>query len=224
MKAYRSTIALVAGLGMFAGVSCGGGGTATTSTGGATTTSGTGGTTTTSSGSGGAATGTGGATGTTSTTTTSTSTSTSSSTGTGGPVYGTCAPPCAIAADCCVPGDPGCPTGPYPNNPTCVSGACKSPQCATTADCTAEGPKLDCFALGGANSCAFGCALDSDCNLPLTCTGKDDNGKKFCLSAGSGCKDDAFCKGLGLGKCVASVCSCEADTDCTKVGFTKCSK
>lgn len=223
MKAYRSKVALVAGLGLIAGVSCGNGGT-TSTTGGETTSSGTGGastssTTSTSGSGGGTTTGTSG-----SSTSATTGVGSSTSTSTGGPVYGTCAPPCAVAADCCTPGDPACPSNKYPNNFTCVGGACQQPQCATTADCTAESPKLDCFALSGTNSCAFACSLDGDCNAPQTCSGKDDNGKKFCLAMGSGCKDDAFCKGLGIGKCVAGVCSCAADADCTKPGFAKCSK
>lgn len=219
MKAYRWKVALVAGLGLIAGVSCGNGGTTSTGT-GETTSSGAGGastsSTTATSGSGGGA--TTGASGS------STSATTGSSTGTGAPVYGTCAPPCAVAANCCTPGDPACPSNTYPNNWTCTGGACQQPQCATTADCTAESPKLDCFALSGTNSCAFACAVDGDCKAPQTCSGKDDNGKKFCLAMGSGCKDDAFCKGLGIGKCVTGVCSCAADADCTKPGFAKCSK
>jgi hypothetical protein len=222
MKAYRSKVALVAGLGLIAGVSCGNGGT-TSTTGGETTSSGTGGASTSSSATSTSGSG-GGTTTATSGSSTSATTGVGSSTGTGGPLYGTCAPPCAVAADCCTPGDPACPSNKYPNNFTCVGGACQQPQCATTADCTAESPKLDCFALSGTNSCAFACAVDGDCNAPQTCSGKDDNGKKFCLAMGSGCKDDAFCKNLGIGKCVAGVCSCAADADCTKPGFSKCSK
>ena len=222
MKAYSFKIALVVGVGLIAGISCGNG-DATTTTGGTATTSGTGGASTSSSTSSetSAATGTGGSS--TSATTSTGAGSITSSTATGGPVYGICAPPCMIAADCCTPGDPACPSNKYPNNYTCLGGACQSPQCATMSDCTAESPKLDCFALSGTNSCAFACALDTDCNAPQTCSGKDDNGKKFCLAMGSGCKDDAFCKGLGIGKCVAGVCSCAADSDCTKAGFSKCS-
>lgn len=129
-----------------------------------------------------------------------------------------------MPADCCPVGDPGCPSNTYPNNYTCIGGACQSPQCAVTSDCTAESPKLDCVTLSGTKSCAFACTMDVECNQPQTCSGKDDNGKKFCLAMGSGCKDDAFCKGLGIGKCVAGVCSCDVDSDCTKAGYTKCSK
>lgn len=220
MKAYRWKVLLVAGVGLFGGVSCGNGGT-TSTTGDATTSSGAGGASTSTS-TAASTSGSGG--GTTTATSGASTTSATGSTGTGAPVYGTCAPPCAVAADCCTPGDPACPSNKYPNNFTCVGGACQQPQCATTADCTAESPKLDCFALSGTNSCAFACAVDGNCNAPQTCSGKDDNGKKFCLAMGSGCKDDAFCKGLGIGKCVVGVCSCAADADCTKPGFAKCSK
>lgn len=124
-------------------------------------------------------------------------------------------------ADCCAPGAPGCPSNAYPNNYTCVGGACLNPQCKSTADCTAKSPKLDCFTNVGVSDCAFACTTDGDCTAPQTCMGKDDNGKKFCLGKGSGCTD-AMCMTLGLGKCINTVCSCTMDADCTKVGFTKC--
>lgn len=84
-------------------------------------------------------------------------------------------------------------------------------------------PKLDCFTLSGTHSCALACMVDGDCTAPLTCSGMDDNGKKYCLaSGGSGCTDDASC--AGLGKCVNKVCVCDSDAECTKSGFTKCAK
>jgi hypothetical protein len=122
--------------------------------------------------------------------------------------------------DCCPPNSPGCPGTQYPDNYECKGGACYDPQCATTADCTAQSPKLDCFSLTGFQTCAFACATDGDCTAPLTCIGADDNGKKYCLSMGSGCADDAAC--MGLGKCVNKVCVCTSDADCIKAGFSKC--
>jgi hypothetical protein len=122
-----------------------------------------------------------------------------------------------------MPPDPSCPSAQYPNNYTCVGGACRSPQCQSASDCTAQSPKLDCFTIGGVSDCAFACMMDVDCTPPLTCIGKDDNGKQYCLSKGSGCTD-AMCTILGLGKCINGVCSCLTDSDCTKPGFTKCAK
>jgi len=153
---------------------------------------------------------------------TTSSGTTSSSSSTGGPAHGACSKPCGAAADCCPPNTPTCPGPSYPDNYTCPNGACLSPQCASTADCAAQNPKLDCFSLGGFPSCAIACAVDTDCTAPLTCIGKDDNAKKYCLSMGSGCTDDASC--LGFGKCLDKVCVCDVDADCTKAGFTKCAK
>jgi hypothetical protein len=217
MKAYRLGILLASAAALGAGFSCGSGGTATSSgstsstasgTAAASGTGGNGGATTSSS----VATGTGGAT-------------TGTSTGTGSPMYGVCSQPCTTPADCCPPGSgASCPGASFPNNYACLKGACDGPHCGGTSDCAAQNPKLDCVTLGGASDCAFGCSTDGDCNAPLTCTGKDDNGKKYCVSMGGGCPDDAFCKGIGLGKCVKGVCSCEQDADCTSPGYTKCAK
>jgi len=138
--------------------------------------------------------------------------------------YGYCAPPCTTPAECCPANTPGCPSNQYPNNYTCKDGSCRSPQCATTSDCTAEGPTKDCFMVDGEKSCKFACSTDTDCNAPQTCIGVDDNGKKYCRATGAGCPDDAFCMNLGIGKCINKVCLCEADADCTKTGFTKCAK
>lgn len=136
---------------------------------------------------------------------------------------GHCAKPCTMAADCCPVGEPNCPSNQYPENYTCVKGACVDPQCMSTIDCTSQNAKLDCFTIAGVSDCAFACMTDADCTAPLTCIGKDDNGKKYCLSKGAGCTD-AMCQNLGLGKCVNGVCSCEKDMDCTKPGFSKCAK
>lgn len=136
------------------------------------------------------------------------------------PATGFCTPPCTTASDCCPAGATDCPSNQYPNNYQCVAGGCRSPECSTTTDCSSQNPKLDCFSLSGFKSCGLTCSTDTDCTLPLTCSGLDDNNAKFCLAQGSGCSDDASCNGYG--KCVGKLCVCYADTDCTKAGFTKC--
>ncbi|MBK8996242.1 MAG: hypothetical protein IPM35_10920 [Myxococcales bacterium] len=136
------------------------------------------------------------------------------------PAVGYCTRPCGTVNDCCPAGSTDCPSNQYPNNYKCVAGGCRSPECSTTTDCSSTNPKLDCFSLSGFHSCALTCSADTDCTSPLTCSGLDDNNKKFCLAKGSGCSDDASCNGYG--KCVEKVCVCYADADCTKAGFTKC--
>jgi hypothetical protein len=152
---------------------------------------------------------------------TSSSSATGSSSGSG-TVYGYCARPCPLGtqAECCPAGSTGCPSDQYPNNYKCNGGACREPECTTTADCAAQNPKLDCFNIEGVKSCAFACATDPDCTMPLTCIGKDNDGKKYCLAKGSGCMSTPECGGLG--QCKGGVCVCETSADCTKSGFTAC--
>lgn len=159
--------------------------------------------------------------------TTSSSTGMSSSGSGGMKAYGYCSKPCASASDCCPSGASGCPGAQYPNNYTCVSGACVNPACslgpAGKAECAAINPKYDCFANGGVRDCAFACTTDGDCTAPQTCVGQDDSGKKFCLAKGGGCTE-AMCVNLKIGHCIEGVCSCSQDGDCTKPGFDKCVK
>lgn len=205
----------------------------TTGTGASTTTSngGSGGSTSTTSttdGGGGTTTSTGGGGGAGGTTNMGGGGNTGGSGNTGGEggaggatTYGFCAQPCANAVDCCPPSPMSpCPSDTYPNNFECKNGACYSGQCSSTADCTAINPNLDCLTFSGQKSCVFDCALDGDCMAPLTCTGVDDDGKKYCVFSGGGCTDDTSCGGFG--KCVDKVCVCSSDTDCTVAGYEKC--
>lgn len=179
--------------------------------GGSTSTGGTGGTTSSggSTSTGGTTGGTGGATGGTGGTTT-----------TSGPTYGYCTKPCGTVADCCPAGAQDCPSNVYPNNWHCESGACLSPECMSTADCTAMNPSLDCLSFSGAHSCALACSSDGDCTAPLTCAGVDDNGAKYCKVVGGGCTDNTSCGGFG--ECKEKACVCDADNDCTAPGYNKC--
>jgi hypothetical protein len=136
------------------------------------------------------------------------------------PALGYCTKPCGTVAECCPVGAMSCPSNMYPNNYTCDKSACKSPECATTADCAALDPKQDCLTQSGSKTCSTTCVADGDCLAPSTCSGLDDNGKKYCLASGGGCANDAACSGFG--KCVNKVCVCEKASDCTKPGFTAC--
>lgn len=180
----------------------------------------------------GAGSGGGGAMGSTSTQSSGAGSTTGSSTGmsssgSGGEKYGYCSKPCTTAAECCPSGAKDCPSAKYPNNYTCVSGACVNPACslgpAGTAECAAVNPKYDCFTKGGVRDCAFACTTDGDCTAPQTCVGQDDSGKKFCLAKGGGCTE-AMCVALKIGHCIEGVCSCENDGECMKPGFDKCVK
>jgi hypothetical protein len=204
-------------------VACSGGGetTASTTTGTAAETS-SGASTTGMGGAGGSggAAATSTAAGTGGGASTSTATASASSTGTGMAAIGYCTKPCGTVLECCPAGSMGCPSNMYPNNYKCDKNACKSPQCATTADCAMQDPTQDCLALSGFNACVNPCATDGDCTAPSTCSGVDDNNKKYCLSSGGGCANDAACGGFGI--CLNKVCVCQKDADCTKSGFTKC--
>ena len=215
-------VALAAGF-----AACSGGGETGTSTatgaGGAMSTTDSTTTTTTATMSGGGATsssvtGAGGAGG---------ATSSSATTSTGGPVYGFCTKPCGTVSNCCPPMLPAgtCPTDKYPYNYECDMkyGACKSPQCTTTADCAMLDPSQGCLVLSGQHICGETCTVgDPKCSgAGTSCSGTDDLGTTYCLSAGGGgCTDDASCSGFG--KCVNKVCVCEKSADCTKAGFTAC--
>lgn len=202
-------------------VACSGGGETTTSTTTGTAAETSSGASTTGSGLGGAG-GSGGApaTSTAAGTGGGASTSSASSTGTGMATLGYCTKPCGTVVDCCPVGSVGCPSNMYPNNYSCDKSACKAPQCATTADCAAVDPTQECLVLPGFNACSATCKSDGECTAPATCSGVDNNGKKYCLSSGGGCTDDASCGGLG--KCVNKVCACASTADCTKPGFTAC--
>ncbi len=221
LRMFSAIVMLAAGVSACGDASSTSGGTSSSGGGGTSTTSGTstGGDATTAGTSAGGAGGTGG----TATGGTGGSRATTASGGTtgSGMIYGYCTPPCSTPADCCPPDTPSCPGDNFPDNYTCKNGGCRSPECSSTADCTALNPKLDCLVLSGTHDCAFPCIADGDCMMPLKCVGADDNGTKFCLATGgSGCSDDSSCQGLG--KCINKVCVCASDMDCTKSGYTNC--
>jgi hypothetical protein len=86
-----------------------------------------------------------------------------------------------------------------------------------------QDPKQDCLVVSGEPFCGDACTgnIPNECSGTATCSGTDDNGKKYCLApSGGGCTDDASCNGFG--KCVNKVCVCEKASDCTKAGFTAC--
>lgn len=142
--------------------------------------------------------------------------------GAANPRYGYCAKPCGVASECCPLGAKDCPGNTYPSNVACVLGACRPAECVTTQDCAATNPKMDCLENDGFSSCGFACQGDDDCQPPLTCSGVDDHGKKFCLfkAANPGCTDDKSCNGYG--KCVDKLCVCESFSDCKSPIFSAC--
>lgn len=119
-------------------------------------------------------------------------------------------------------GIPNCP-GAYPNNWTCSGGQCGAPSCSTNDECTFNGaiPKNECHKVSGLGLCFIPCMMDSDCPvMGETCTGKADDGAKFCETAAkAGCKGDKDC--AGYGKCNMGACECSGDMDCTAKN-TKC--
>jgi hypothetical protein len=141
-----------------------------------------------------------------------------------------CAKSCTAAADCCN-GLPDCPGDAYPNNPTCEEGICKGAQCADDAECTFNGalPDYKCLTLDAGGSdfkfCSEGCSADGDCTAPLTCSGEDANGVKYCSTApGPGCMSDADCT-PGYGDTCntdTGACGCSDDTECTGMGVDTC--
>jgi hypothetical protein len=152
------------------------------------------------------------------------------------PKAGVCVKGCTMAAECCS-GQPGCPGGKYPNNPTCQNGACYPPQCTGDADCVIAMVDIgDCLtfssAYGDFRVCAPPCTMDSDCKMgPVmgTCTGlTSKEGKKTCDYGGGtggggsdpGCKTNSDCMGDGV--CENGDCVCHSDADCTDPDTKKC--
>lgn len=138
-----------------------------------------------------------------------------------GPTYGYCTKPCGTVADCCPAGAPDCPSLTYPNNYTCIEGACHAPVCSTDEECMTENPATACMTTEGATSCLLVCTIDDDCPGALTCAGVADDGRKYCrVVGGPGCSDDASC--YGFGHCVDHLCVCASASDCEHPTFSAC--
>ena len=138
-----------------------------------------------------------------------------------------CAQSCTAAADCCPDGLPDCPSDAYPNNYGCEEGLCTPPQCATDDDCTFGGtvPGYGCLSLSDFKVCGPTCDADADCTAPLTCTGEDDDGVKYCAGeATAGCRSDADCPAGYGGICDVDSggCTCGDDADCSGAGVDTC--
>ncbi|AKT40349.1 hypothetical protein [Chondromyces crocatus] len=139
---------------------------------------------------------------------------------------GRCVRGCTIPADCCVPGQPNCPSDQYPTNYTCDEGICGPPRCAVKSDCTASGqlPDYDCLVINGLNQCAEPCVTDADCAAPLSCTGTADDGTKLCRAEvpAFSCNDDAACNGYGICNEAGTACICEDSSQCTNTYLNTC--
>ncbi len=68
-----------------------------------------------------------------------------------------------VAEDCCEGSQPGlpsaCPSANYPNNWSCVNGACVHGGCSNDADCVIPG--FECVDLGGVSQCVAVCSIPS---------------------------------------------------------------
>jgi hypothetical protein len=134
---------------------------------------------------------------------------------------GSCATRCAIAADCCQPGDAECP-GAFPRNWLCVDGFCESGGCSSHADCSSGGlhPELECHPAGGRGICFDPCEVDADCAAQpgATCRGPVDDGARLCGAFEFGCSHDDECFGWGVCDVPNGVCICRRDADCEAPG------
>lgn len=149
----------------------------------------------------------------------------SGSTG-GGAAAGVCVPACREDADCCPLGSIGCPGEDYPNNWTCVEGACQFGGCAETADCTTLIPIGDpeCLVVSDIGVCAETCESDDDCPLGsgTTCIGTADDGTMYCTTPVDPCESDDDCNGSGTCDTDSGACVCASADECTDPELAAC--
>lgn len=121
-----------------------------------------------------------------------------------------------MPADCCAPGQAGCP-GAYPKNPTCEQSVCKPPQCAADADCSFGGMTgYLCKLAGTIQGCVQPCTTDAGCTGPATCSGVASDQTKYCAVVEAPCATDGDCGADG--KCQNTACICAADSFCAGYG------
>lgn len=137
--------------------------------------------------------------------------------GTGDPGgVGLCALPCEADADCCPFGALGCPGDAYPNNWSCIDGACSFGGCRSDADCDGLlglGPE-ECHAVAGVPTCVAPCD-GGGCGLGTQCVGEADDATTFCAPPGEApCEADDDCDGAGICAPDTGLCGCASDDDC----------
>lgn len=142
--------------------------------------------------------------------------------GTGNPVMlGLCALPCEADADCCPFGALGCPGDAYPNNWSCVEGACSFGGCASDADCDGLlglGPE-ECHEVAGVPTCVAPCD-GGGCGLGTQCVGEADDATMFCAAAvDAPCESDDDCENAGICAPDTGICGCASDEDCADAGM-----
>jgi hypothetical protein len=145
----------------------------------------------------------------------------------GGEQAGVCVAACREDADCCPFGAIGCPGEDYPNNWTCVEGACQFGGCSETADCTSIIPIGDpeCIAVSGVGVCAEACEKDGDCPPAsgTECIGVADDGSMYCTTPVDPCENDDDCEGSGTCDVDSGACVCTSAEDCTDPELGACS-
>jgi hypothetical protein len=145
----------------------------------------------------------------------------------GGEEAGVCVAACREDADCCPFGAIGCPGEDYPNNWTCVEGACQFGGCSETADCTSIIPIGDpeCIAVSGVGVCAEACEKDGDCPPAsgTECIGVADDGSMYCTTPVDPCENDDDCEGSGTCDVDSGACVCTSAEDCTDPELGACS-
>lgn len=145
----------------------------------------------------------------------------------GGGDSGVCVAACREDADCCPFGAIGCPSEDYPNNWTCVEGACQFGGCSESAECTSIIPIGDpeCLAVSGVGACVEPCEDDGDCPPAsgTECVGMADDGTMYCTTPVEPCEDDDACEGSGVCDVDSGACVCTSADDCTDPELGACS-
>lgn len=171
---------------------------------------------------------TGPATGDDTATGTDTGNGSESGTGTGGaPDAGVCVASCREDADCCPFGAIGCPGDDYPNNWTCVDGACQNGGCSENADCASIIPigNPECIVVSGVGVCAEPCEREGDCPQAggTECVGVADDASMYCTTPVDPCENDDDCDGAGVCDVDSGACGCTSADDCTDPELGACS-
>jgi hypothetical protein len=140
---------------------------------------------------------------------------------TAGEPLGYCTEVCQTVSDCCH-GDPACP-GPYPNNWSCIDGACVHGGCSSDEQClaTIDEPWICAKTHLGA-WCLPDCRSDQDCEnfQDWECV-TDESGRGYCWPANFCVTSENYdsCGRHGFCDPESSACRCRGDGDCEVSGF-----
>jgi hypothetical protein len=137
---------------------------------------------------------------------------------TDGGARGYCTQACQTVQDCCF-GNPECP-GPYPDDWSCINGACVYGGCSNDVECgfngTVEG--WFCAVIEFGAFCLPSCRVDADCDEwgGLWRCNRDMAGKGYC-APGPNCGGDGTyqaCDGSGSCDPDTGWCVCHDDAEC----------